>query len=149
MGLEINLDRVARLAAQKARKRITLEVIHKQEEKRLVTAWASVVSDDNGQPIVDADQDVILISDLEDAVNKSFADGGRERGKVMHSGKAKADIVQFFTLSKIERQSLGFGEGREGLIVKFRVNDPETWEAVKAGFLPELSIGGSGERIPI
>jgi len=143
-GLKIDLSKC--FPVPSVGKRLSFEVIAKQDEKRIVTAWASVVTKDDGTPIVDAQGDVISIEDLEQAFIRSFADGGLNRGKVMHNGGPKADIVQAITLSSAEREALGFGKGREGAIVKIRVNDSETWEAVKAGSLPELSIGGSGNR---
>lgn len=126
--------------------RIPFSIAKRDEEKRLVTGWASVVTDSDGNGIVDSQGDVIKIDDLETAVFRSFADGGLSRGKVMHNGSPAADIVEWWIVSKEKMEKLLKQpySGPEGLWATFRVNDDATWEAVKAGSLPELSIGGSG-----
>lgn len=123
-------------------------------EKRLVTAIASVVTKAGGVPVVDSQGDVITIGDLEDAFIDAFAEGGIQKGGEMHR-RIGADIVQNFTLSRAERAALsaaGMGvdaDGPEFGIVKFRVYDDALWARVKAGELPEVSIAGTGERVPL
>ena len=130
------------------RKTIDFELVEKREEKRLVTAIASVVTKTDGSQIVDSDGDIIDIEDLEQAFIEAFAEGGLRKGGDMHQRVGGADVVQHFTLSKNERIALGFGEGPEMGIVKFKVHDDMLWLKVKAGFLPELSIAGDAMRVP-
>lgn len=127
--------------------RIIFKIKKLNEERRLVTAWASVVSDVDGKPIVDFEGDIILIEELEKAFIEAFADGGLRKGGEMHNEIGGVDIVQQFTFSSAEREALGFGKGEEGGIVKLRVNDDAIWARVKSGELSELSIAGEGERI--
>jgi len=126
-----------------------LKIAKVDEEKRLVTAIASVVSDSDGTPIVDHQGDVISIDDLELAFIKSFATGGRAKGGEMHTHIGGAHVVQQFTLSADERESLGFGKGPEIGIVKMFVDDDDLWARTKSGDLPEMSIAGTAKRTPI
>lgn len=120
-------------------------------EKRLVTAITNVVSDAEGNPVVDHQGDVITIDNLEDAFIAAFADGGIAKGGVMHTGEHRGDvdIVGYLTLSHDERIKCGFGQGPEIGIVKLRVNDAQLWADVKAGKYPEVSIEGEGTREPL
>lgn len=123
------------------------------EEKRLVTAIASVVSKAGGAPIIDAQDDIIDIDDLEEAFVEAFADGGIEKGGEMHERIGGADIVQAFTFSRAERAALhkaGMGidaDGPEFGLVKFRITDDALWARVKSGELSEVSIGATAERV--
>jgi len=127
------------------KKNIDFELHRTDDDRRLAVAWASVVTRPDGDLIVDGDDDIILIEDLEEAFINSFMDGGLGKGGELHGHEGgeigSADVVQFFTLSKEERDALGFGNGPEGAIVKFRVNDDDLWEKIKAGYLPEVSLG--------
>ena len=116
------------------------------EAKRLVTAWASVVSKADGSPIVDHQGDVIDIENLDEAFIEAFADGGFEKGGTMHETQGGADIVGQIVLSRADRVALGFGLGPEGAIVKIRVTDDALWDRVRSGELSEISIEGEGTR---
>ena len=126
-----------------------LRIAKIDEEKRLVTAIASVVSDGDGTPIVDHQGDVIDIDDLEFAFIEAFANGGQGKGGRMHKTIGGCHVVQQFTLSNDERESLGFGKGPELGIVKMFVSDDALWAEVKSGALPEMSIAGRAERMPL
>lgn len=127
--------------------RIRFEFKKLDTDRRLVTAWASVVTSASGAPVVDFEDDIILIEDLEKAFIEAFADGGLKKGGEMHADIGGVDIVQQFTFSAEEREALGFGKGPEGGIVKLRINDDAIWARVKSGELSELSIAGEGERV--
>lgn len=126
--------------------RIRFQIKKLNEERRLVTAWASVVSHADGTPVIDFEGDIIPIDELEKAFIEAFADGGLRKGGEMHENIGGVDIVQQFTFSSAEREALGFGKGEEGGIVKLRVNDDSIWARVKSGELPDMSIKGEGER---
>jgi hypothetical protein len=49
--------------------RIPFTIAKRNDEKRIVTAWASVTKDDSGSAIVDSQGDIIETADLEDAGN--------------------------------------------------------------------------------
>ena len=122
---------------------IPLSIRKLDDERRLVTAVASVVTKADGTPITDAHGEIIRIAELEKAFIEAFASGGSDKGGEMHETDGGADIVQHFTFSRAERIALGFGPGPELGIVKIHVTDDELWKRVKAGELPELSIQGT------
>jgi hypothetical protein len=124
----------------------TAHIAKVDEDKRLVTAWYSQVSDQDGQPIVDRQGDIIPIQELEAADIEAFAEGGLRKGGEMHATVGGADIVQHFTLSQSERAALGFGQGPEGGIVKLHVTDETLWQRIKRGDYPDLSIAGDAVR---
>lgn len=121
-------------------------IVKVAEERRLITAWASVTKDADGNPVVDSHGDIIETSNLDEIVIKSFARGGLSKGGEMHVDIGGADIVQWLVVDSEEREALGFGKGQEGLIVKMRITDDELWGRIKSGELCELSIGGEGVR---
>jgi len=124
----------------------TGKVAKVDEDKRLVSAIYSEVTDADGKPVIDLQGDIIRIDDLEAADIEAFADGGLRKGGEMHAKIGGADVVQHYTLSKVEREAFGFGTGPEIGIVKLRVTDDALWAKVKAGDLPALSIAGDGVR---
>lgn len=136
-------------AAEQVVGSITFAVVKANEERRILTAITNIVTDAEGNPVVDHQGDVIKIDNLEQAFIDAFADGGLDKGGTMHRNKGGVDVVMHMTFSKGEREALGFGPGPELGIVKLRVNDDQVWADVKAGKYPEVSIGGEGERSPL
>lgn len=131
---------------------IRIPVIQKDVAQRVVYGWASVVSSDSGEPIVDYDGDVILAADLEKAVHKASALGGTAKGGDMHLFKGTSDVVESFVLTNEKRKAFdgALGEpGREGWIVGMKIRDDETWQAVVDGKRPELSVKIRAKRTPI
>lgn len=122
------------------------KIVKVHKEKRLLTVITNLVTDTEGNPIVDHDGDVIKIDNLEDVFIKAFADGGLKKSGTMHQKRGGVDVVQHFTFSRDERIALGFGNGPELGIAKLRVNDDAIWADCKAGNYPEVSIEGDGER---
>ena len=112
-----------------------------------MTAIASVVTDAAGNPVVDSQDDMIAIDDLEDAFIEAFSGGGADMGGEQHVFIGGMDVVQHFTFSRAERLALGFGEGPELGIVKFRVNDDELLAKIISGELPDVSIAGEAVRV--
>ena len=134
------------------------QILKIDTERRLVTAIASTVTDPNGDPIVDYDDDVIAIGELEKAFIEAFSKGGEDRIDDMHESDPMGDIVQQFTFSRAEWAALEksisarFGEAPDlsrmpelGLIKVF-VRDDELWSKIKTGRRPELSIAGQSLR---
>ena len=123
--------------------------ILKAGEKQIALAVTNVVTDANGEPVVDHQGDIITIGNLEDSFIKAFAKGGENAGGAMHDQPGGADVVQFFTISREEWDALEPYRGMEIGIVKIRVRDPQLWGGVKDGTYPEVSIGGTGTREPV
>jgi len=131
--------------------RIRATIVKADSERRLLTAVTNVVTDEDGNKIVDHDGDIMDINNLEDEFIKAFGEGGTDKSGVMHESDGGADVAMYFTLSADEWKALKDGGyiGQEIGIVKIRVNDDDVWAAVKEGRLPEVSIEGDGERTPI
>lgn len=130
---------------QKRNVGVSLQIKKINEEQRLVTGWVAVVTDETGTPIIDADDHVIPIIELEKAVHEAFVEsGGKGKGGDMHTQKGVLDVVESFVLTQEKRSALGLGVGPEGWIATFKVNDDETWNRVKNGERPELSMKGEG-----
>lgn len=128
---------------------IRAEVKKVNTDQRLVTGWASVVTDAQGNALVDHQGDVIPIAELEKAVHAMFLDGGVEKGGDMHQRMGTADIVESFVVTKEKREALGFGPGPEGWVITMKVNDDKQWEDIKSGKKLEFSIAGEAERVAI
>ncbi len=58
----------------------------------------------------------------------------------MKGQRGVLDVVESFVVTLEKREALGLGEGPEGWIATFRVNDDKVWQNIKAGELPELSL---------
>jgi len=112
------------------------------DDRRLVTAWLSQVEDADGNLVVDDEGDAITIDALEDAMCEAFASGGAGRVEQQHAKFGLGDVVQFLTVSREEREALGFGRGPAGAVVKCRVRDDALWQAIKSGECTDLSFLG-------
>lgn len=122
---------------------VNLEVKKIDQEQRLVTGWVAVVTDEAGSPIIDADDHIIPVIELEKAVHEAFAEsGGAGKGGSMHRERGVLDVVESFVVTMEKREALGLGEGPEGWVASFRVNDNELWGKIKSGEMPELSLRG-------
>lgn len=128
---------------------VRLPVAKTSVERREVTGWASIVTDENGRPIVDHDGDIIPIDELEKAAKEAFVSGGRGKGGDMHKRTGVADIVESLVLTQEKRAALGLGHGPEGWVVTLKIHDDGLWSDIKSGEKLELSIRGESERIPL
>lgn len=118
-------------------------------ERRLITAWASKVTDDAGIPVTDSQGDLIPFDEIEKAAARFIKTGGIGRGGTMHEKVGVADIVGMIALNSEEREALGFGKGASGLVVKMYIHDDVAWARVKSGEFPELSIAGKSKTFRI
>lgn len=126
---------------------VTIPVKKLDAIEGLVTGWASVVTDDNGIPIIDSQGDVIPAHELEKAAQAAFRDlGGAGRAGDMHERTGVADIVESFVLTREKRAALGLGDGPEGWIVTLKVTDPNLLKEITDGEKLELSIHGEAVR---
>lgn len=119
------------------------KILKFNEEQRMFYGWASVVSD-NGIPVVDRQGDIIEPDTLEKAATEFMKDV--RVGKVMHDGEQKITFVHSMPITKVLCEALGIQTTKEGWIVGGYVHDDDTWEMVKSGKLPALSIGGRARR---
>lgn len=115
------------------------------DEKRLAFGWASVVIDDDGQAVIDHQQDRISIPELEKAAYE-YVQKSRQSTE-MHTKKGVAELVESVVMTPEKREAMGIAtEGISGWWVGFRVNDQAVWSKVKAGEYSEFSIGGTAKR---
>ena len=112
-------------------------------DQQLIWGWASVVEID-GRAVVDKQNDVILAEDLQKAAHE-FVMSSRQHGE-MHQNIGTGHLVDSIVFTKELQKALGVDLGKVGWLVGFHVSDPQVWKSIKAGELPELSIGGSGTR---
>lgn len=111
-----------------------------------VRGWASVVSK-NGEPIIDAQGDLIDIEDLRKAAH-AFV-GNARAAKAMHSGAPIGEIVESVIIDDDVARALGVSDGRRGWWIGMQVNDAEVRKRVVSGELRSFSIGGRGKRIAV
>lgn len=121
-------------------------LIEKDEESRVVTAWASVV-EKGGTLVEDQEGDVIFPEDLEKAAWE-FVANVREAG-INHERTGVGGLVGSMVFTKELQKILGIDLGQVGWLVQFHVEDDEVWEKIKLGELPMMSVHGQGERTPI
>jgi cation transport regulator ChaB len=119
--------------------------IHKtNEDKRLVYAWASVVTK-GGKPVADLQGDIVTVDELEKAAH-GFMLNSREAGEMHIKTTGIGKVVESVVLSKALQEALGVDLGQEGWLVVMKIEDDAVWERVKKGELSMLSIGGRGRR---
>jgi len=135
------------MATTKTQFNVNIPIKKFNTEKRLATGWASVVTDEKGNPIIDSDGDVIPVEELEKAAIEAFVNGGKGKGGDMHERKGVADVVESFVVTQEKREALGFGKGQEGWVVTLKIHDEDLWKQIKSGEKLELSIRGDAERI--
>jgi hypothetical protein len=113
------------------------------EEQQMVYGFASVI-EENGQAVVDLQDDVITEKELIKAAHE-FMRNSRD-GHSMHAGITKGDIPESIVLTKTLQAALGVDIQKVGWLIGYHVSDPDTWDRVKKGELQAFSIGGSALR---
>lgn len=111
------------------------------DDKRQVFGFFSVI-EANGVPVIDSQGDVMLSSDLENAVYK-YVKVSR-MGDDRHDGRCKAVMIESMYFSKEKQEALGIDLGLVGWWGGFEVTDEVMWAKIKAGEYESFSIGGAG-----
>ena len=115
----------------------------------LVTGWAALSTDENGQPIIDWENHHISVEELTKATHKIMLKGGGNNSKDMHEVLI-GDIVEAMVFSKEKTKALGLGDSNvEGLAVTLRLHDPKQIAKIRSGARTQLSIHGVAKHIPI
>jgi hypothetical protein len=125
------------------------EISKVNEEKRQIFGWASVVERD-GQPVVDLQGDYISVEEVEKAayeyVQKSRK-GGNQHQRAGEEPLHVSDMIESFVVTPEKKEKLGLPDSvPTGWWVGFKINDDETWDQIKSGKRPQLSIHGRGKR---
>ncbi len=122
---------------------IEFDVRKTDEDQQLVFGWASICSI-GGEDVVDKQDDIIPEDELEKAAY-DFALYCRQQGD-MHERMGVGRLVESMMFTKQKQEALGVDLGLTGWWIGFRVDDPGVWKRIKAGELPEFSIGGKARR---
>ncbi len=117
------------------------------DEKRLVFGWANIIKDEDGQLLLDRQDDYI---DSEEELEKAayqYVLNSRDGGE-MHIRKGVSTMVESVVLTKEKQEALGIPEGvvPTGWWIGFRVNDERVWDQVKKGEYVGFSVHGTGKR---
>lgn len=123
---------------------ISANVCKLDEDKRLVYGWASVI-EENGQPVVDKQGDIIKTDELVEAAHDFMLN--HRMAKKMHRGNRVGDVVESMLFTEDVQKSLGIDLGKVGWFIGMKIHDDKTWESFKSGELSAFSIGGKGKRI--
>ncbi len=108
-----------------------------------VFGWGSVSVDDQGELVVDHDDQIIDAAELERGVY-DFVRNARAMD-ADHDFEAKGRLIESAFMSPSKRVAMGLdGTGRVAWWSGFELSDPATIERVKAGELAELSIAWRG-----
>lgn len=128
---------------------VDFELYKAREEEGLVSGWANVALDKDGNAPVDWQDDVIAPETLEKAAI-SFMMDYRGSGE-MHKGNSKGTVVESIVLTKEKQRAIGIPEGvvPEGWFITVKVHDPEVFAKVKDGTYRMFSIQGTAKRVKL
>lgn len=126
----------------------TFNLTKSDEEERLVFGWASVAQRTDGETVVDWQDDIVDISELEQAAY-DFVQFYREGSEMHERGGFDVAVVvesMVFTPDKLALLNIPEGTLPYGWWVGFRVTDDDVWEKVKDGTYRMFSIEGQAVR---
>lgn len=128
---------------------VGFDVYKARDEEQLVSGWANVALDKNGEAPLDWQDDVIAPETLEKAAINFMLDY-RDSGE-MHKGKSKGTVVESIVFTKEKQQAIGIPEGTvpEGWFITVKVHDPEVFAKVKDGTYRMFSIQGTAKRVKL
>lgn len=120
-----------------------------RESEGLVSGWANVALDKDGNAPLDWQDDIIEPEMLEKAAI-TFMQDYRGSGE-MHKGNSKGTVVESIVFTKEKQAAIGIPEGivPEGWFITVKVHDPEVFEKVKNGTYRMFSIQGTAKRIKL
>lgn len=139
----------------------TMPLLKAQDEKRLASYWLSQVETADGLIVKDCYDHVIPVSVLEDAavyfmLNHRVAayrhlDKDGKRGATAGPVVGHGVVVGSWVTSRDWQAAVGLPEGAlpVGWMVQTFVEKDSTWAEIKAGTLPDMSLGGDGALVPV
>lgn len=121
-------------------------VVTKSTDEGLVSGWANVAVEANGEAPLDWQGDMMSSVTLEKAAI-NFMLEYRTSG-VMHTGNPKGVVVESIVFTKEKQAAIGIPPGTvaEGWFVTVKILDPEVFAKVKDGTLKMFSIQGRAKR---
>lgn len=123
-------------------------IAESDEEERLVFGWASVAQRTDWEPVVDWQDDIVDISELEQAAY-DLVQFYREGSEMHERGGFDVAVVvesMVFTPDKLALLNIPEGTIPYGWWVGFRVTDGDVWAKVKDGTYRMFSIEGQAIR---
>lgn len=128
---------------------VGFDVYKARDDEQLVSGWANVAIDKNGDAPLDWQDDVIAPETLEKAAINFMMDY-RESGE-MHKGASKGTVVESIVFTKEKQRAIGIPEGAvpEGWFITVKVHDPEVFAKVKDGTYRMFSIQGTAKRVKL
>lgn len=128
---------------------VGFDVYKARDEEQLVSGWANVAIDKNGEAPLDWQDDVIAPETLEKAAINFMMDY-RGSGE-MHQGESKGTVVESIVFTKEKQAAIGIPEGTvpEGWFITVKVHDPEVFAKVKDGTYRMFSIQGTAKRVKL
>jgi hypothetical protein len=128
----------------------SVEITKTDEEQHLVFGWLSVVNKSDGEPIVDLHGDMIDLGSLEKAVYK-FVLESRVAGEMHRKFEGIGRLVESVMLTPEKKNAIGIPKGStpDGWWVGFKIDNVDTWAAIKSGEFRMFSIGGMARRKPL
>lgn len=119
------------------------------DDKRLVSGWANVSINADGDYPLDWQDDIIPPEVLEEAAI-AFMEDYRLSG-VEHVGHSVGVVVESIVMTKDKQIAMCIPEGivPEGWFITVKVYDREIFELVKAGKYRMFSIQGKAKRVEI
>ena len=117
------------------------------DDKQLVSGWASVSVNADGSLPLDWEDDVIPPCVLEKAA-MDFMKDYRDSG-VAHVGDSVGTVVESIVMTKEKQAAMGIPEGcvPEGWFITVHIADSEVFAKVKDGTYKMFSIQGSCKRV--
>jgi hypothetical protein len=110
-----------------------------------VRGWLSVSTDAKGNPVVDDQDDQVVISEITKAAHV-FISKSRD-GKVMHKGQPVGEFVESVIIDDEFAAAHGIVHKQRGWWGTFHVLDADVRKDVVAGKFKGFSIGGDGTRV--
>lgn len=128
---------------------VDFNIYKAREDEQLVSGWANVAIDKNGEVPLDWQDDVIAPETLEKAAMQFMMDY-RGSGE-MHKGNSKGTVVESIVLTKEKQRAIGIPEGTvpEGWFITVKVHDPAVFAKVKDGTYRMFSIQGTAKRVEL
>lgn len=128
---------------------VGFDVYKARDDEQLVSGWANVAIDKNGEAPLDWQDDVIAPATLEKAAI-NFMLEYRGSGE-MHKGESKGTVVESIVFTKEKQQAIGIPEGTvpEGWFITVKVHDPDVFAKVKDGTYRMFSIQGTAKRVKL
>ena len=123
-----------------------VDITKKDEEKQYVFGWAKIAVDENGNQLIDRQNDLIDPEELEQTAY-TYVEFYREAGE-MHERGGVATLVESVVFTEEKCKAMGIPEGTlpVGWWIGFKVLDKDVWEKVKDGTYSMFSIEGEAER---